>query len=401
MKRIAILSSIVVAGAAIAGIAAAQRGGAAPAPGTPPSTIQHIKGNLYKIFDGCSCGNTTVYVADKGVVLVDTKVANNGQFILDEVKKVTNKPVIMIINTHIHPDHNGSNEEVKKVYPTIDVVAHENLKKRVEDAMKAPPPPPGTRGGPRYTEAQDPNITFSDKRSVLSGKDRIDLYYFGRGHTDNDIFVVYPNERVMNVGDLMAWDMAPLIDPGTNGSVLALPDTMEKAAKGIKNVDQIITGHGDVFPRQTMVDYASYMRDLVNESKKAVDAGQTPDDAMAALEKVELAKDPKRARYFSHDNQKGLEYGQSPATRTLININVAFQELSGEYPSTYFGGALAATAKHRGGSNPDALSPPRAPRPGGGPGGPGGAGGRPGGAGGPPGGGAGGPPAGAPAGGGT
>src|SRR6185312_12448975 len=282
-------------------------------------------------------------------------------------------------------DHNGSNEEVKKVYPTIDVVAHENLKKRVEDAMKAPPPPPGTRGGPRYTEAQDPNITFSDKRSVLSGKDRIDLYYFGRGHTDNDIFVVYPNERVMNVGDLMAWDMAPLIDPGTNGSVLALPDTMEKAEKGIKNIDQIITGHGDVFPYQTMVDYASYMRDLTVESKKGLAEGKTPDEVLAALQKVEEAKDPKRARYFSHENKPGLEYGQSPATRTLININVAYQELSGEKDTTYFGGALAATDKHKGGSNPDALSPPRPPRPA-----------RPGGAGGPPGGGAGGPPAGGP-----
>jgi glyoxylase-like metal-dependent hydrolase (beta-lactamase superfamily II) len=360
MKRIAILSTIVVAGMAVAGIAAAQRGGPAPA---QPGTLEHIRGNLYKIFDGCSCGNTTFYVADKGVVLVDTKVANNGQKILDLVKTVTNKPVIMIINTHIHPDHNGSNEEIKKVYPTIDVVAHENLKKRVEAAMAAPPPPPGTRGGPRYTAAQDPNITFGDKRSVLSGKDRIDLYYFGRGHTDNDIFVVYPSERVMNVGDLMAWDMAPLIDPGTNGSVLALPDTMEKAEKGIPNIDQIITGHGDVFPRQRMVDYASYMRDLVTESKKAYDAGQTPDEAMAALQKVELQKDPARARYFSHDLKPGLEYGQSPATRTLININVAYQELAGEYPSTFFGGALPATAKHKGGSNPDLLSPPRPPRP--------------------------------------
>jgi glyoxylase-like metal-dependent hydrolase (beta-lactamase superfamily II) len=303
----------------------------------------------------------------------------------------------MMINTHIHPDHNGSNEEIKAVYPNIDVVAHENLKKRVEDSMKAPPPPPGTRGGARYTAAQDPNITFSDKRSVLSGKDRIDLYYFGRGHTDNDIFVVYPSVGVMNVGDLMAWDMAPLIDPGTNGSVLALPDTMDKADKGIpKNIDQIITGHGAVYPRKTMTDYASYMRDLVNESKKGLAANETPDEVLAALQKVEEAKDPARDRYFTHDNKPGLEYGQSPATRSLININVAYEELSGETVSSFFGGALKATDKHKGGSNPDLLSPPRPPRPGppgGGAGGPPG-GGRPGG--GPPGGGAGGPPAGGP-----
>jgi glyoxylase-like metal-dependent hydrolase (beta-lactamase superfamily II) len=393
MKRAAILTSIVVGGLAVAGIAAAQRA-AEPA---PSNKIEHIKGNLYKIFDGCSCGNTTVFVTDKGVVLVDTKVARNGQFILDQVKTVTDKPVIMMINTHIHPDHNGSNEEIKAVYPNIDVVAHENLKKRVEDSMKLPPPPPGTRGPARYTAAQDPNISFSDKRSVLSGKDRIDLYYFGRGHTDNDIFVVYPSVGVMNVGDLMAWDMAPLIDPGTNGSVLALPDTMEKADKGIpKGIDQIITGHGAVFPRKTMTDYASYMRDLVNESKKGLAANQTPDEVLAALQKVEEAKDPARSRYFTHDNKPGLEYGQSPATRSLININVAYEELSGETVSSFFGGALKATDKHKGGSNPDLLSPPRPPRPGppgGGAGGPPG-GGRPGG--GPPAGGAGGPPAGGP-----
>ncbi|HEY4031176.1 MAG TPA: MBL fold metallo-hydrolase, partial [Caulobacteraceae bacterium] len=105
MKRIAILSSIVVGGLAIAGIAAAQRAGGAPPP-AQKGDLMHVKDNLYKIFDGCSCGNTTVYVADKGVVLVDTKVANNGQFILDQVKSVTDKPVIMIINTHSHPDHN-------------------------------------------------------------------------------------------------------------------------------------------------------------------------------------------------------------------------------------------------------------------------------------------------------
>ena len=199
---------------------------------------------------------------------------------------------------------------------------------------------------------------------MLSGKDRIDLYYFGRGHTDNDIFVVYPNERVMNVGDLMAWDMAPLIDPGTNGSVLALPDTMDGAAKGIKNIDQIITGHGDVYPRQTMLDYASYMRDLVNESKKGLAAGQTPDEVLAALQKVELAKDAKRARYFTHDNQPGLEYGQSPATRTLININVAYQELSGEPVHDLLrrrpGRHRQAQRRHR--SEPALAAPRSAPR---------------------------------------
>ena len=270
MKRALILGSIVAAGVAVAGIAAAQRAGDAPAPGAPSDKIEHISGNLYKIFDGCSCGNTTVFVTEKGVVLVDTKVAKNGQYILDQVKTVTDKPVIMVINTHSHPDHNGSNAEIKAAYPTIDVVAQENLKTRVTAAQAAPPGP----RGPLANAAQLPNITFGEKGSVLSGKDRIDLYYFGRGHTDNDAWVVFPSVRAMAIGDLMAWNMAPLIDPGTNGSVLALADTMEKGAKGIKNVDLVIEGHGNVNTWQGMVNMGAFDRAIVDEAKKALAAGK-------------------------------------------------------------------------------------------------------------------------------
>jgi glyoxylase-like metal-dependent hydrolase (beta-lactamase superfamily II) len=349
MKRIAILSTIVAAGLAVAGIAAAQRTGGAPPPARK-GDLMKVRDNLYKIFDGCSCGNTTFFVTDKGVVLVDTKVANNGQAILDLVKTVTDKPVIMIINTHSHPDHNGSNKEIKALYPTIDVVAHENLKKRVEAAIAAPPGPRGPLADP----AQDPNISFGDKRSVLSGKDRIDLYYFGRGHTDNDIFVVFPAVRAMAIGDLMAWNMAPLIDPGTDGSVIALPDTLEKAQKGIKNVDLVIEGHGNVNTWQGMVHMAAFDRAVVTEARKAYDAGKTPDDALA-----ELQKNPDFKPYLTHDLLPGMEYGSSPAARALMNIDVAFQEMAGEKVTTNFGGALPATDKHKGGSDPALLAPPR------------------------------------------
>jgi cyclase len=356
MKRALILGSIVAAGVAVAGIAAAQRAGETPTPGAPSSKIEHITGNLYKIFDGCSCGNTTVFVTEKGVVLVDTKVAHNGQYILDQVKTVTDKPVIMIINTHSHPDHNGSNDDIKAAYPTIDVVAQENLKTRVAAALAAPPPPPGGFA-PRANPAQLPNITFGEKGSVLSGKDRIDLYYFGRGHTDNDAWVVFPSVRAMAIGDLMAWNMAPLIDPGTNGSVLALADTMEKGAKGIKNVDLVIEGHGNVNTWQGMVNMGAFDRAIVEEAKKALAAGKKPDDALA-----ELQKNPKFAVYLTHGLLPGMEYGSSPAARALMNINVAYQELSGEKVTTNFGGALPATDKHPAGMDPATLAPPRPAR---------------------------------------
>ena len=70
-------------------------------------------------------GNTAAFVTDAGVVIVDTKLANWGQAILDKVKTVSDKPISLIINTHTHPDHTGSNEFFG---PTVDVVAQENTK---------------------------------------------------------------------------------------------------------------------------------------------------------------------------------------------------------------------------------------------------------------------------------
>ncbi|MDB5690055.1 MAG: hypothetical protein JWL91_1931 [Sphingomonas bacterium] len=311
MQRTAILTTIVVVG--LAGAAVTAQRAVLP----PPEPIEKVGTNLYKIFGGG--GNTTVFVRSDGVVLVDTKLAGNGQYILDQVKSVTDKPVTMIINTHVHPDHNGSNDFFKAQRPTIDVVTHENNRKWIA-------------GNPRSNPAMVPTRTFTDKLTLGKGKDRIDLYYFGAGHTNGDAFVVFPAERAMQIGDLMAWNMAPLIDPASGGSVIALPDTLEKAVKGIRNVDKVIEGHGFVNTWAGLRAYAEFNRALLTASKDALAKGQTPEQAVAVLE-----RNPKFAVFLDQKIKKGLEYGGTPKSRALINVNVAFQELKGEPVTTNFG----------------------------------------------------------------
>src|SRR5204862_3223322 len=103
-----------------------------------------------------------------------------------------------------------------------------------------------------------PTKTFTDRMTVGGGKDRIDLYYFGAGHTNGDAFVVFPALRAMAAGDIFAWKMAPLIDPMAGASVLALADWLEKAVNGIPNVDTVIAGHGDVNTWQGFRDYVQF-----------------------------------------------------------------------------------------------------------------------------------------------
>lgn len=355
MRRMVVLSTIVVCGLAVAGVAA-QRDGAGQAPGRgaggrggggglpPTGAIQHIRDNLYKI-PGAG-GNTTVFVRDDGVVLVDTKLANNGEAILKQVQTVTSKPVTMIINTHVHPDHNGSNSYFKNANPKVEVVTHVNTKKWVD-------------ANPRADAATKPDRTFTDKTTLGGGKDRIDLYYFGAGHTDGDAFVVFPSVRAMCVGDLMAWNMAPLIDPAAGGSIIALPDTFDKAIKSIQNVDLVIEGHGNVNTWQGMREYAGFMRALLNEARAGLARGVPSDQALN-----ELKKNPKFAVFLGTERLKDLEYGDTPEHRALINLNVAYQELRGEPVTTYFGPPQPIGAEK-------GSAPPPAPRGGGG-----GAGGR-------------------------
>jgi cyclase len=323
MRRAVLLGILIVAGA----LKIAAQQAAPPAQGAAGAqnqtlTTEKLRDNLFVIKGGG--GNTAAFITSKGVVLVDTKNPDWGQRIMDQVRSVTDKPVTMIINTHTHGDHNGSNE----FFPaSVEIVAQENTKANMEkmDAFKG-------------EKAQFlPDKTYEDKLTLDSGADQIDLYYFGAGHTNGDAFVVFPALRAMCVGDLMAWNMAPLIDPLTGGSVIALPDTLEKAVKAIKNVDLVIEGHGNVNTWQGFRAYAEFNRALLTTAKAALSGSQTPEQALAELEKNSTL-----AVFLKDELLKDLEYGGTPKSRALINLNVAFQELKGEPVTTNFGPARGA-----------------------------------------------------------
>jgi len=303
MARSRLLPAIVVVALAVAGAAAQQQRPRIP----PTGAIKKVRDNLY-VIPGAG-GNTTVFVTQGGVVLVDTKLPNNGEPILNQVRTVTDKPVTMIINTHSHPDHIGSND----YFPaSVDVVAHENTRKWMAANPRVASNP-----------AAMPDRTFTDRMTLGTGDDRIELYYFGAGHTDGDAFIVFPARRAMAAGDVFAWKMAPLIDPMAGGSVLALPGTLERAVTGIPNVDTVdivIEGHGDVNTWQGFRDYVQFNRALVD----AATAGMGKKTA----EEIAGELKPRFPVFTKEQLLPDMEYGGTPWSRAVINVNVAFQELA-------------------------------------------------------------------------
>jgi len=310
MRRAFVLTMIVGIGMTVAalGMSAQQapagreggqgRGGGR-GPGFPPvGAPGKVAENLYMIPG--QGGNTAAFITDNGVVIVDTKLANNGQAILDQVKTVTSKPITHIINTHTHGDHTGSND----FFPaSVEIVTQENTATNMKKM-------------PAFQEEAKkvglPDRTFKDKMTLLKGKDSIDLYYFGPAHTNGDAFVVFRNLRVVHAGDAFANKGQPLIDTANGGSGVAYPKTLAGAVKNIKNVDTVITGHSTVMKWQDLVDYADFNNVFLEHAKASLAAGKTPEQAMADF------KLPDKFKGYNIAGGRGGPGG---------NFNVIFTEL--------------------------------------------------------------------------
>ncbi|PYV17123.1 MAG: hypothetical protein DMG07_06530 [Acidobacteria bacterium] len=270
MKRLVVLGALLVAGAVSLVLSSPQ----AP---PPPIAMEKVRDNLYMITGGG--GNTAAFITAKGVVVVDTKNPKNGQAILDKIKSVTDKPVTMIINTHTHGDHVGSNTEFP---PTVEVVAHENCKASMEkmDQFKTPQ-------GQKYL----PSKTYKDKLSLLQGKEKIDLYYFGRGHTSGDTIIVFTALRVAHTGDLFAAKGAPFIDTGNGGSAIEYPKTLAAAGAKIKGVETVIPGHSAVTDWTAFQEYGRFMQAFHDAVAAGIKQGKTADEITAALKLPDQFKD--------------------------------------------------------------------------------------------------------------
>ena len=196
MRRVMVLGALLLAGAlSVVGVAGQQ--------GEMNIEVEQLEDNLYVLRGQGGGGNTAVFVTTTGVVVVDTKNPGWGQPILDQIATLTSNPVTTLINTHSHGDHVSGNV----AFPTtVEIVTHEITKANME-AMR----PYTGRTEPPANVFEDsngwglPTRTFTDRMSLGSGADQVDLYYFGRGHTGGDAWVVFPSLRTLHARRHLSW----------------------------------------------------------------------------------------------------------------------------------------------------------------------------------------------------
>jgi cyclase len=265
MKRSSMLGVLVVAAAA--SMAAYQQ----PPAQQGPKIVQaeKVKDNLYMLTGEGGGGNVAVFIGADGVTVVDAKNPGWGKPILDKIKELTPKPVTTLINTHTHADHVSGNVE----FPAnVDIVVQENTKTNMEKMQI-------------FTDNAGrglPKRTFKDKMTIGSGKDRVDLYYFGPGHTNGDAWIVFPELRVVHAGDIFSGKNLPLLDYNNGGTGVEIGPSLEKAHAGIKNVDRIITGHSTVMTWADLAEYAQFNKDFLADVQAAKKSGKSADDLAAS-----------------------------------------------------------------------------------------------------------------------
>jgi len=315
MKRQLVLGILFAAGALTMSVNALQQ---APASGQPAARVVEVdklKDNLYMMRGGG--GNSAVFITSTGVVVVDTKNPGWGQPLLDKIKSVTDKPITMIINTHTHGDHVSGNVEFPA---TVEVVTHANTAKNMQE-MRTPSgitPAPGTPAN-IFKDNNGrglPKKTFTDKMKIGKGADQIDLYYFGRGHTNGDAWVVFPALRFMHAGDIFSGKNIPLLDAVNGGSGVEIGKTLAKAAASVKNVDSIITGHSTVMTMADLREYAQFNDEFANAVREAKKKGGTVDEF------AKMWKLP--AQYKGYADPQAAQAGQ---TRLLTNARIVWDEV--------------------------------------------------------------------------
>src|SRR5689334_11685659 len=265
MNRIALLAGLLAAG--IFPVLRAQ----AP----QPKVVEVVKlaDNLFVLKGGG--GNTAAFVTSAGVIVIDTKIPGWGQPIIDKIKELTPKPITTIVNTHTHYDHVSGNVEFPA---TVDVVVQENTKANMQRMGPVLGRESVTSGPNIFTQHGGvglPKRTFKDRLTLGNGADEVDLYYFGRGHTNGDAFVVFPALRVMHAGDIFARKGPPLLDSNNGGSGVNIADTLARAHASIKGVDRVITGHSNVMTWADLDEYATFNKDFLAWVTSAKKSGKT------------------------------------------------------------------------------------------------------------------------------
>ena len=219
-------------------------------------------------------GTIAFLLAKKEIVVVDSQFPEQSKHLIDELKKKSENPFSLLINTHHHGDHTAGNISFKGIVG--HVLAHENSKINQEATAKK---------NKNEDKQLYPDQTFTDTWSQKFGKEKISLSYYGAGHTNGDALIHFEHANIVHMGDLVFNRRHPYVDRSAGANMKNWMDVLYKALKKFDNETQYIFGHaGTGYEVTGKADELNKFRDYLGNVLKFVDgeikAGKTKEEIL-------------------------------------------------------------------------------------------------------------------------
>ncbi len=233
-----------------------------------------ITDNIYMLQG--SGGNIGVLIGKDGTLMIDDQFAPLSNKINGAIKTLDPGEIRFLINTHIHGDHSGGNENFKRMGVTI--VAQDNVRERmskeqVNKVMNRTTPP-------REKDAL-PVITFSDKMSFHLNDEDIELIHFDPAHTDGDIAIHFKKANVYHTGDMFVTYGYPFIDVSSGGTINGFISSLDKMMSLMDDNSKIIPGHGNLCTKADMKIFRDKLVDIRDQVAAALKKGKKVEDIPA------------------------------------------------------------------------------------------------------------------------
>ncbi len=229
-----------------------------------------VSNNLY--FLKGSGGNIGVLIGNDGTLMIDDQFAPLSNKINGAIKTLSPGEIKFLINTHIHGDHTGGNDNFKKMGITIlaqDQVRERMTKETVNRQNEKVPP--------RAKDAL-PDITFADKLNVHINDEDIELIHFDPGHTDGDVIVHFKKANVYHMGDMFVTYGYPFIDVSSGGSVNGMIAALDKILAMMDDQAKVIPGHGELSTKADVKVFRDRLADIRDQVAAALKKGKKKED---------------------------------------------------------------------------------------------------------------------------
>jgi glyoxylase-like metal-dependent hydrolase (beta-lactamase superfamily II) len=247
-----------------------------------PVKFEKLSERLYETRGGRG-SRGGVYIGDDGVLVIDAKTdqASHDQ-VMAGIKKLTDKPVKFLVNTHSDGDHVTGN----KLFPkTVTIVAQENCRKEffhpVRDGSESAWNDPALAP---YL----PAVTFSDNMDLYLGSKKVELWYFGVGHTKGDAVVYFPEEKVAFIADQIFLDRPQLIHSFKGGNSFGHVENLTRMLDTL-DAERFCSGHSEPTDREGVRRHIEQMKMLQEKVKGLVAAGKTQEEVKAEFAENEGA----------------------------------------------------------------------------------------------------------------